>query len=89
MAATVFKETDNSNYVSIGSIGKTFVAHSEDGWIHGRVDLDAKSYPTEGRKFQTPEEALREASAKDGFIIDGRNSRNIGLRRISASKGVG
>ena len=89
MAATVFQETNNGNYVSVGSRGKTFVAHSDGGWIHGRVDLDAESYPTEGRKFQTPEEALHEASAKDGFIIDGRNSRNIGLRRISASKGVG
>ena len=89
MAATVFQETNNGNYVSTGSNGKTFVARTEDGWICGQIPLDAESYPIEGRKFKTPEEALSEASAKDGFIVEGQNSRNIGLRRISASKGVG
>ena len=89
MAATVFQETDQGNYVSTGSQGKIFVAKIEDGWIHGRISLDAESYPTDGHpKYVKPEEALREASADDGFIIDGKNSRNIGLRRISESKAL-
>ena len=82
---TIFTETDKNNYVSIGSDGKTFVAEADSGgWMHGRISLDATSYPTDNpTTYRTPHEALRAASSKYGYKIDGNDSRGIGIALYS------
>ena len=80
---TVFTETEQGNYVSVGSNGKTFVAKTDKGWIHGRIPLDAVEFPTDGQCYMTPQEALKAASAKNGYKVDGKNTREIGIALYS------
>ena len=80
---TVFTETEQGNYVSVGSKGKTFVAKSDKGWIHGLIPLDAVEFPTDGQVYLTPQEALRAASAVNGYKIEGRDTREIGIALYS------
>lgn len=77
---TIFTETEQGNYVSTGSKGKTFAASTEDGWVSGTIPLDSDKYPTDGlSRYQTPQEALRAVSAKKGYKIDGEDTRQIGV----------
>ena len=74
---TIFTATENNNFISKGKKGKTYVGRTEDGWISGQVETNAKTYKPEPNqtKYLKETEAMQAVSSPHGFIIQAEEKR--------------